>query len=322
MLIEPHLNLTDLILQPGGEWMPDRHCWSVARMAEGFGYCLHGSSVQELKTGDLMITGPGHAVTVRASQLGEARLEFFRVVPQRLSGLITVLEGRQLEGTSTEATPCLFHYAANEAPALRFARLAALPEHDTLAGRSALLQLWASCVGGVLHPAGQVAAYNKRLEATFRRFISKLSEEDLATSSLADWAAQLNCSERHLSRLFRAEFGMSLRAKQTELSLQRACQLLLDPRVNIRNVAHDSGYPQVSFFNSSFKKRFGVTPKEWRQQHLAGAPEGRLKPPGMRGRSKSGAQASGGDPGAAMPSSDTHAGSAPDTAATAGTPAK
>lgn len=273
MPIEPHLNLTELILPPAGEWTPMGRCWTAVRVAEGLGYCLQGSLAQDLKIGDIVIIGPNPEVTLRASQLDKLRLEFFRVVPQRLNGLITVMEWRLLEQMSTQAKPLVFHYAANEALAQKFARLAALTERDSLVVRTALLQLWASCVAGVLPHLGGAAKKNQNLQATFRQFISKISEKELATSSITEMSAQLNCSERHLSRLFRLEFGMSLRQKQTELSLQRACQMLLDPNVKIRSVAYDTGYRHISFFNAVFKKRFGVTPKEWRQQNLSAPPE-------------------------------------------------
>jgi len=267
MSIEPHLNLAELILLPAGEWLPDGRCWNVARVIEGFGYCLHGREVRELRPGDLVVTGPTPGVALRASQLGELRLEYFRVVPQRLNGLITILEWRRLERLSSQPAPRVFYHAADEPVARKLARLAALPDRDGLVVRSALLQLWASCVAEVLTPADESADHRKNLETSFRRFISKISETELASSSMADLAAQLNCSERHLSRLFRAEFGMSLREKQNELSLQRACQLLSDPHVKLRTVAYDTGYRHVGFFNNVFKKRFGFTPKEWRQRH-------------------------------------------------------
>jgi len=268
MATETHLNLTELILPPAGEWMPDGGCWTAVRVADGLGYCLHGSLARELKAGDTVITGPNPDVTLRASQLDELRLEFFRVVPQCLNGLITVMEWRQFERVSTEAAPRVFHYAANEALALKFARLAALPDRESLVVRTSLLQLWASCAEGVLLSRGGSVVRKKNLEATFRRFISKISEQELAALSMANVAAQLNCSERHLSRLFRLEFGMSLQKKQTELSLQRACHLLSDPNAKIRSVAYDIGYRHISLFNSLFKKRFGLTPKEWRRQNL------------------------------------------------------
>lgn len=264
-------------MSPAGEWAPAGPCWTAVRVAEGFGYCLQGCLVRELKLGDTVITGPDPGVTLRASQLGELRLDFFRVVPQRITGLITVVEWSQLERLSAQGVSLVFYYAANEAIAQKFARLAALPDRQNLVVRSSLLLLWASCVAGVLSPLGESGTRKKNLEAMFRRLIGKMSEKDLATISITDMAAQLNCSERHLSRLFRVEFGMSLRKKQTELSLQRACQLLLDPSVKIRSVAYDTGYQHISFFNALFKKRFGVTPKEWRQQNISVPTEDSLK---------------------------------------------
>jgi AraC-like DNA-binding protein len=269
--------LVELILLPTGEWMPAGRCWTIVRVAGGFGYCLNGGSAREIKTGDMMITGPSPGVTLRASQLAELRLAYFRVVPQRLNGLITVMEWRQLERIPTQGTPRVFYFAANEAPAQKFARLAAQPQREDLSMRSSLLQLWAACVANVLPSLDDATVHKTNLEATFRRFISKISEKELATSSMADLAAQLNCSERHLSRLFRMEFGMSLREHQTELGLQRACQMLQDPDVKIRNVAYETGYRHVGFFNALFKKRFGMTPKEWREQNLSAPNAGTLK---------------------------------------------
>jgi len=81
----------------------------------------------------------------------------------------------------------------------------------------------------------------------------------------------LHCSPRHFSRLFRAEFGVPLRKRQTELRLQRARQLLADANAKILKVAYESGYRHLGQFNAMFKKRFGVTPSEWRQQNLSAA---------------------------------------------------
>ncbi len=60
---------------------------------------------------------------------------------------------------------------------------------------------------------------------------------------------------------------MPFRARQIELRLQRARQLLAESNAKIINVAYDSGYRHLGLFNAMFKKRFGVTPSEWRQQN-------------------------------------------------------
>jgi hemolysin activation/secretion protein/AraC-like DNA-binding protein len=130
-----------------------------------------------------------------------------------------------------------------------------------------LLQLWSQAVAGVLNlpPA---ADHSQKLRERFRQLVAQIPDAELATRSLPELAGQLHCSERHFSRLFREEFGVPLRARQTELRLLRARQLLADGSAKIINVAYESGYHHLGLFNAMFKRRFGVTPSEWRQQNL------------------------------------------------------
>jgi len=115
------------------------------------------------------------------------------------------------------------------------------------------------------------------LRERFRQLVGKMSESELATRSLTQLAEELHCSERHFSRLFREEFHISLRSRQTELRLQRARQLLAESDAKIISVAYESGYRHLGLFNAMFKRRFGVTPSQWRQQNLATQPKNFFK---------------------------------------------
>jgi hemolysin activation/secretion protein/AraC-like DNA-binding protein len=260
-----HLILQEMSLRPSGEWTPGGG-WTVVRIAAGTGYCLHAGSARELNAGDMAIAGAHAAAIFRASQLGVLKLEFFHVLPERLNGLLTVTEWRQLEDASGQMSKSLLCFAASDPAAQKFTRLAAQPRRDGLAARSALLQLWASSVTNLLPAAGVVCETNN-LRQRFRSLVGKMSEAELAVRPLTQLAAELHCSERHFSRLFRDEFHVSLRARQTELRLQRAQQLLVESDEKIINVAYESGYRHLGLFNAMFKKRFGVTPSQWRRQH-------------------------------------------------------
>jgi len=252
----------------------------VLRVAEGAGYCLQTGAARELNAGDMVVVGPNAAAVFRASQLGILKLEYFQVLPQCLNGLLTVTEWRQLEDPASEVTIRLQYFAANDPAAQKFTRLAAQTQRDGLGVRSALLQLWASCVTGLLPLTGTaVAACN--LRERFRQFVGKMSEAELAVRPLTQLASELHCSERHFSRLFREEFHVSLRARQTELRLQRARQLLAESDAKIINVAYESGYRHLGLFNAMFKRRFGVTPSQWRLQNLPATPGNPPKRPGI-----------------------------------------
>ena len=82
----------------------------------------------------------------------------------------------------------------------------------------------------------------------------------------AQLASLCGCSGRHFNRLFRSCFGISVRARQTELRLLKARQLLTETEKKVLEIAVDSGYRNLSLFNLLFKRQFGMTPSETRRK--------------------------------------------------------
>ncbi|MEI8288652.1 MAG: helix-turn-helix domain-containing protein [Verrucomicrobiota bacterium] len=265
MAHERHLVLQEVTLRPSGEWNSPEAGWTVVRVADGMGYWLQSGGARELKVGDGFVVAQTSHLLLRASQLGSLKLEYYCVHPQFLNGLITVTEGHQLEQVGKNSAAPVIAFNAADLIGKKLSHLVAQSQRETLTVRSALLQLWSQAISPVLQmPASDQLSL--RLQDRFQRFFATLSDTELATRSLRELAGQLNCSERHLSRLFRAEFGVPLRQRQTELRLQRASQLLLDANAKIISVALESGYRHLGLFNAMFKRRFGMTPSAWRQQ--------------------------------------------------------
>jgi len=272
MTVERHLVLQELTLRPSGEWTPQYRGWIVARVAEGAGYWLHAGNARELNIGDGFVVAFNSNVRLRSSQLGPLKLQFFTVQPQYLNGILTVTEWHQLEVTSDRRSPYVSVFTAAEPAGQKFTRIAEHPVSDGLSLRCALLQLWSGLLHGLLTAPAADSSGGNKLQERFLNLIGKITEAELAEASLADLAGQLHCSERHFSRLFREQFGVPLRARQTELRLQRAQQLLADSNAKVINIAYESGYRHLGLFNAMFKKRFGVTPSEWRQQNAPKTP--------------------------------------------------
>jgi AraC-like DNA-binding protein len=267
MAVERHLNLQELTLRPSGEWMPQFRGWLVVRVVEGSGYWLHRGAARELNAGDGLAVGGNVSARLRASQLGMLKLQYFTVQPQYLNGLLSVSEWHQLEAAAANPLTPVNFFPAGESLAQKFSRLAELPHDHELSLRCALLQLWSGALQGLLAMPPAESLSGNKLPDRVRAIVGRMTEAELADASLAELAARLHCSERHFSRLFREQFGVPLRARQIELRLQRARQLLADPNAKVINVAYDSGYRHLGLFNAMFKKRFGVTPSAWRQQN-------------------------------------------------------
>ena len=244
----------------------------MVRVVEGTGYWMsrlgRSAETRQLTAGDGLMALRNANGVIRASQLGPLKLQFFIVQPQHLNGLLTVTEWHQLEVAPRDPATPVTVFAAGEPLGQKFTRLTEQSHTERLAMRCALLQLWASAVAGWLTSLVPASNGGNKLRDHFRELVSQMTEAELSEFSLTDLARQLHCSERHFSRLFREEFGVPFRARQIELRLQRAQHLLADSNAKIINVAYESGFRHLGLFNAMFKKRFGLTPSEWRQQNL------------------------------------------------------
>lgn len=267
MNTDRHLILQTVALPPSGEWTPPSQDWVVARVGEGVGYWLNAGKVRDLNPGDGFVASGCRKMVVRASQLGSLKLEMFLIQTPLLNGLLTVTEGSRLDQVAHSLNGQFIFFIATDSLGQKFSRLVHQARPESLPSRAALFQFWSQAVSDLLtRPAMEDSGH--KLRQRFRQLVAQMPDAELARQSLTRLAGMLECSERHFSRLFRQEFGVSLRARQAELRLQRARQLLADPHDKISNIAFESGYRHLGLFNAMFKKRFGLTPREWRRHNL------------------------------------------------------
>jgi len=262
-----HLILNELTLRPSGEWAPQGTGWTVARVAEGVGYWMHDGTASELNVGDGFVVGGNTCGRLRSSQLGPLKLQFFGVQPQHLAGVLSVAEWSKFEVVSVNPLRRLSFFSASEPVAQKFFQIVEAPHNQGLWLRCEMLQIWLVKVQDLLNPAAAKAPGGSKLNDRVRNLVGNMTEAELADKSLADLATQANCCTRHFSRVFRIEFGLTFHSCQIEIRLRRAQQLLTDSDTKVKNIAYASGYRHLGLFNSMFKKRFGVTPSQWREQN-------------------------------------------------------
>lgn len=107
--------------------------------------------------------------------------------------------------------------------------------------------------------SGLSAVVQARLASALADIAENFSVPGLTLDAVA---RRLGVSRRYLQRLLE-EAGTSFTGRVTELRLQRAYALLTAPdgrRRRISDIALESGFSDVSHFNSRFRARFGDTP--------------------------------------------------------------
>ena len=86
-----------------------------------------------------------------------------------------------------------------------------------------------------------------------------------APASVAQLAARLGVSDRHVRRIFEAQFGVSPVQYLQTRRLLTAKQLLADTALPVTQVALISGYASVRRFNASFLAHYGLNPTQLRR---------------------------------------------------------
>jgi AraC-like DNA-binding protein len=93
-----------------------------------------------------------------------------------------------------------------------------------------------------------------------------IDEGFMAGAGVAQLAARIGVTERHLRRLFDAEFGVSVHEYAQTQKLLLAKRLLTDTALPVTEVALAAGFGSVRRFNDVLKERYGLTPLAMRKR--------------------------------------------------------
>jgi AraC-like DNA-binding protein/ligand-binding sensor protein len=82
--------------------------------------------------------------------------------------------------------------------------------------------------------------------------------------SLGEIARQVNVSAGYFSELFKEATGLNFVDYVTRLRVEKAKNLLQNPRLRVSEIAFDVGFQSLSQFNRSFRRIVGSSPKDFR----------------------------------------------------------
>jgi AraC-like DNA-binding protein len=101
-------------------------------------------------------------------------------------------------------------------------------------------------------------------EEIVRQAKALLEENVEGTMSMPTLARSFHISEDHFRRLFKRHTGMAPYEYYLELKMHRARQLLREPKLTVKHIAHALGFESPFHFSKAFKQRTGMSPSQWR----------------------------------------------------------
>lgn len=130
------------------------------------------------------------------------------------------------------------------------------------AGSSAEVRCAAlDAVDGILKQIRDIPDHHRHEMVQAVHFIEEHFGEKI---TLQDTADHIHISRNYLSAIFKTECGLSFQNYLIKFRMEKAAQLLLSSDLRVSEICEKVGYGDLFYFDRSFKKYFGQSPKELR----------------------------------------------------------
>lgn len=118
-----------------------------------------------------------------------------------------------------------------------------------------------------MSPNGPATIRVTRAENLITQAIQIIDEHIYTPMAVADLAKRIGTNARKLTLLFRKKFGLTVTQYAAELRLELARRLLAETDHQIQLIGERVGYVNAGDFSRAFSRRYGQSPREYRQNH-------------------------------------------------------
>src|ERR1017187_9117715 len=267
MLSQEHLTLRLVRLKPSEKWIHREKGLSFVFPKEGGGKYVSKAVTQRLVPGDVLVLNgtPEDEGGLCADEGGELVFWYFVAHFEHLFPLFASNEICLLQNVIEGFKRTKLYEASSPLAGECHRLLAQVPPQFNLDHRSRLLRVVADILSVEFKNAQPYRVGFVRAEEHMVQVFEKLSAHQLLSLSVGELAARFGCSKRHLNRLFHQHFGYCVAAMRMEMRLLKAASLLRDPDSKVINVAEQCEFNHLGLFNTYFKRRFDITPGQWRK---------------------------------------------------------
>lgn len=283
MLNRTYLRLQLNRLRKAEEWVDNGLGLTFVFVSRGAGQYSVGSVARAFGRGDVVVMPGDENGKLSVSSGEEIVFWSFSAELEHFFPLFADDEIWLLQDLKNRLKTPRFYPASSSVAADCHRLIAGAPTHYNLAHRSQLLNVVAIILGVELDGMRSMSIGSVPVEEHLKEVLEKLSIADLLGLSVKDLATRFSCSRRHLNRLFHEHLGLSVSGLRMEMRLLRAATLLRDSTAKVSIVAEQCGFNHLGLFNTCFKRRFGVSPGNFRVEATV---TGTFSPRGKPVRSK------------------------------------
>lgn len=117
--------------------------------------------------------------------------------------------------------------------------------------------------------------------ALLQKIEAFLAESRPDQVSLKEVATRVNLSPCHFCAVFKKQTGVTFSQYRLRLRMEKARELLGDPERRVSDVAFESGFESIPYFNRAFRRWFGCSPSQFRERREGRNPGQENRKPGV-----------------------------------------
>ncbi|MDB6126398.1 MAG: AraC family transcriptional regulator [Verrucomicrobia bacterium] len=135
--------------------------------------------------------------------------------------------------------------------------------------RRASVRLWDVLWQLAGQPLAEQAPH-KRMHPALSKAVREIELHLAQPLAIPVIARRAEISHNHLTRMFRAQFGVTVEGYIRQRRVERALHLLANTTLAIKSIAGEVGLPDLHFFNKTIRASAGVSPREYRVRRGGG----------------------------------------------------
>lgn len=105
----------------------------------------------------------------------------------------------------------------------------------------------------------------QNLPAWIVSLTKQINTIEFATKEIKEIVAQTNYAHGYVCREFKKHIGITLQEYVSSVKFSFACALLTSESNSVEGIATKLNYSSAANFIASFRRRFGITPAQWRK---------------------------------------------------------
>lgn len=132
-------------------------------------------------------------------------------------------------------------------------------------GFAAAMQSYLSLIFTELYRSHLYESDQRDYDVNYTEIVTYIND-NLDSVTLGSLSDHMHYSSDYMSKIIKHHFGQNFSSMVNEIRLQKAGEYLVNTGMSINAIVDLLGYYDRSYFNRAFRKKFGISPNEYRQQ--------------------------------------------------------